>query len=211
MENVLLTAELECNLYSLNEIKGMASLSERARELACLIKNRVDLTHGIYYTHLDNLGLVIDTNIGKIYTIDLNTYKLEVDGSVLFINLQWGKIFLVNQGLISLDGIENSRPSDYTVLSGNKYEAVRLNHTYSASIKSHVIIVSMVYGYKTLLAMDTDRMYDIHHKLAWGLSHDNSISNLQLLPRSLHKLVHSSGVNKEVVNLMIGGGLSVNL
>lgn len=179
-----------------------AGVAEAAKELnslllpkqidvAKLISTKVTVGNGIYHTIKGNEHLIVDSNVGRIYIVSAldyvvksAQYKLTAKDKVTNKTVN-----LFEYGSLKIERVKYSER--YIPMSGGGYPGVRFNNSYKDSIKVHIIIGAMLWGYDVLDAIGVHRTKEVHHKIGWSISKDNSAGNLVLLSRGKHEALHN--------------------
>lgn len=153
-----------------------------------LIDNRKKLNDDLYMSNANDVTILVNITTGDV----LNLAK---DYEVLnccrgYIGVIEIKTMVIQN--VSLNNVKGSGifKEYYIKLSRGCYYGIRFGTNYADAIKAHVIIMAMVHGDVVFNAIGVDRTHDIHHKVPWSKTKDNSIDNLEIISIKEHNEIH---------------------
>lgn len=205
-----------CRLRNLHrmgsDIQGKGfDLSPRQYHLLQLAFNKTPVGYGFYLTYTYELGVkvfvLVDTAKGEVYKFSGVRYESIVKGNMLVVtdlkNKQSHTVLL--DGFLNLNCIAMKK--DYVFMSSPRYPALRIENEYCSSIRIHWLVILMDHEVEDVLRCSGNyRINEIHHKIPYKISKDNSRSNLELLSVKKHKDKHKKMMELGALALMMIGG-----
>jgi hypothetical protein len=164
-----------------------------------VITSRVAVNESLYHASARNKGLLIHIRTGRVFSYFLKNYQMKVMGGNAYLKCHYSDHWeMVYIGLTDTFNttVEGLAEEHKTIASSGNHFAVLFAGEYPAcgdkpiSVKNHVLVLAMVYGYDVLKAIgEKGRTHEIHH--TFGRVAGNGIDNLQMLTISNHRQIEA--------------------
>jgi hypothetical protein len=163
-----------------------------------ILKERV-LNGAFYLSRKDKEWLVVDMFGGDVHKVDARKYLLIAEeNNILVTDLDTDEEFyILSEGRLFWGNVKHLGPDNYTFQSSDKrrgfkgYPSLRFSNSYNKSLRIHWIIALMNYGIEAVeVCVGLFRTHEIHHKVPFGATANNSISNLVIMHKRLHEELH---------------------